>query len=43
MMMGGMGGGGSAPMLVLSQGTKRDSGRKVQKENIVAAKAIGKT
>ncbi len=34
-------GGGSAPVLVLSQGTKRDSGRKIQEENIMAAKAIG--
>ena len=34
-------GGGSAPVLVLSQGTKRDSGRKIQAENIQAARAIG--
>ncbi len=34
-------GGGSAPVLVLSQGTKRDSGRKIQEENIAAAKAVG--
>lgn len=34
-------GGGSAPVLVLSQNTKRDSGRKIQSENISAAKAIG--
>lgn len=34
-------GGGSAPILVLSQGTKRDSGRKIQEENIQAAKAVG--
>ncbi|KAL1453866.1 hypothetical protein WDU94_010173 [Cyamophila willieti] len=33
-------GPGSAPVLVLSQNTKRDSGRKVQLENIQAAKAI---
>ncbi|XP_046677695.1 T-complex protein 1 subunit gamma-like [Homalodisca vitripennis] len=32
--------GGSAPILVLSQNTKRDSGRKVQVENIAAGKAI---
>ena len=33
--------GGNAPVLVLSQNTKRDSGKKVQLENITAAKAIG--
>nr|CAD7453629.1 unnamed protein product [Timema tahoe] len=33
-------GGGSAPILVLSQNTKRESGRKVQLENISAGKAI---
>lgn len=33
-------GPGSAPVLVLSQNTKRDSGRKVQLENIQAGKAI---
>lgn len=33
-------GGGAAPILVLSQNTKRDSGRKVQLENIAAGKAI---
>uniref|UniRef100_A0A8D8TLY1 T-complex protein 1 subunit gamma n=2 Tax=Cacopsylla melanoneura TaxID=428564 RepID=A0A8D8TLY1_9HEMI len=33
-------GSGSAPLLVLSQNTKRDSGRKVQLENIQAGKAI---
>ncbi|XP_015120477.1 T-complex protein 1 subunit gamma [Diachasma alloeum] len=33
-------GPGSAPIVVLSQNTKRDSGRKVQKENIQAGKAI---
>ncbi|KAF4519430.1 hypothetical protein B566_EDAN008657 [Ephemera danica] len=32
--------GGAAPILVLSQNTKRDSGRKVQLENIQAGKAI---
>ncbi|XP_054286470.1 T-complex protein 1 subunit gamma-like [Macrosteles quadrilineatus] len=32
--------GGSAPILVLSQNTKRESGRKVQVENIAAGKAI---
>ncbi|XP_057340333.1 T-complex protein 1 subunit gamma-like [Microplitis mediator] len=31
-------GPGTAPLLVLSQNTKRDSGKKVQKENIQAAK-----
>ena len=34
-------GGGSGPVLVLSKNTKRDSGRKIQEENIVAAKTIG--
>ncbi|KAL5005342.1 hypothetical protein ScPMuIL_018798 [Solemya velum] len=33
-------GGGSAPILVLSQNTKRESGRKVQTGNIAAGKAI---
>ncbi|KAL3287626.1 hypothetical protein HHI36_002095 [Cryptolaemus montrouzieri] len=33
-------GGGRAPILVLSQNTKRDSGRKVQVENINAGKQI---
>lgn len=33
-------GGGAAPILVLSQNTKRDSGKKVQIENINAGKAI---
>ncbi|KAG8222191.1 hypothetical protein J437_LFUL001283, partial [Ladona fulva] len=33
-------GPGAAPILVLSQNTKRDSGRKVQIENINAGKAI---
>lgn len=33
-------GGGSAPVLVLSQNTKRESGRKVQVQNIAAGKAI---
>ncbi|XP_043277828.1 T-complex protein 1 subunit gamma [Venturia canescens] len=33
-------GPGSAPIVVLSQNTKRDSGKKVQKENIQAGKAI---
>ncbi|CAH0381681.1 unnamed protein product [Bemisia tabaci] len=33
-------GPGSAPVLVLSQNTKRESGRKVQVENIAAGKAI---
>ncbi|XP_011307186.1 T-complex protein 1 subunit gamma [Fopius arisanus] len=33
-------GPGSAPIVVLSQNTSRDSGRKVQKENIQAGKAI---
>ena len=33
--------GGNAPVLVLSQNTKRDSGKKVQVENITAARAIG--
>ncbi|XP_015591159.1 T-complex protein 1 subunit gamma [Cephus cinctus] len=33
-------GPGSSPIVVLSQNTKRDSGKKVQKENIQAAKAI---
>nr|QBH73658.1 chaperonin [Frankliniella cephalica] len=32
--------GGSAPILVLSQNTKRESGRKVQVQNIGAGKAI---
>ncbi|KAK3919084.1 T-complex protein 1 subunit gamma [Frankliniella fusca] len=32
--------GGSAPILVLSQNTKRESGRKVQVQNIAAGKAI---
>nr|QBH73665.1 chaperonin [Thermobia domestica] len=32
--------GGAAPILVLSQNTKRDAGRKVQLENINAGKAI---
>ena len=31
----------SAPVLVLSSGTKRDSGRKVQAENINAGKTVG--
>merc|ERR1712113_1382421 len=31
----------SAPVLVLSQNTKRDSGRKVQTENINAGKTVG--
>ncbi len=39
-MFGG-GGGGAGPVLVLSQGTKRDSGRKIQEENIAAARAVG--
>merc|ERR1712203_875101 len=34
-------GPGSGPMLVLSQNTKRDSGKKVQLENINAGKTIG--
>merc|ERR1711913_104506 len=34
-------GPGNAPMLVLSQNTKRDSGKKVQLENINAGKTIG--
>lgn len=33
-------GGGRAPILVLSQNTKRDSGRKVQLENINAGKQV---
>lgn len=33
-------GGGAAPILVLSQNTKRDAGKKVQLENIAAGKAI---
>lgn len=33
-------GPGSAPILVLSQNTKRDTGKKVQMENIAAGKAI---
>ncbi|XP_044577071.1 T-complex protein 1 subunit gamma [Cotesia glomerata] len=33
-------GPGGAPLLVLSQNTKRDSGKKVQKENIQAGKAV---
>lgn len=33
-------GGGSGPIVVLSQNTKRESGRKVQKENIQAAKNV---
>ncbi|XP_008543506.1 T-complex protein 1 subunit gamma [Microplitis demolitor] len=33
-------GPGAAPLLVLSQNTKRDSGKKVQKENIQAAKNV---
>uniref|UniRef100_A0A1B0D7J8 T-complex protein 1 subunit gamma n=1 Tax=Phlebotomus papatasi TaxID=29031 RepID=A0A1B0D7J8_PHLPP len=32
--------GGQGPIIVLSQNTKRDSGRKVQLENIAAGKAI---
>ena len=35
------GGQGSAPIMVLSQNTKRDSGKKVQAENINAGKTIG--
>ncbi|OXU27528.1 hypothetical protein TSAR_001611 [Trichomalopsis sarcophagae] len=31
---------GAAPIVVLSQNTKRDSGKKVQKENIQAGKDI---
>jgi len=34
-------GPGSAPIMVLSQNTKRDSGKKVQAENINAGKTIG--
>ena len=34
-------GGGQAPIMVLSQNTKRDSGKKVQAENINAGKTIG--
>jgi len=34
-------GPGSAPIMVLSQNTKRDSGKKVQMENINAGKTIG--
>jgi len=34
-------GPGSAPVLVLSQNTKRDNGKKVQMENINAGKTIG--
>lgn len=34
-------GPGSAPVLVLSQNTQRDSGKKVQRENINAGKTIG--
>ena len=33
--------GGSGPIMVLSQNTKRDSGKKVQMENINAGKTIG--
>ncbi|CAK9825116.1 T-complex protein 1 subunit gamma [Anthophora retusa] len=33
-------GSGAAPIVVLSQNTKRDTGRKVQRENIQAGKAI---
>lgn len=33
-------GGGAAPILVLSQNTKRDAGKKVQLENVAAGKAI---
>ena len=33
--------GGSGPIMVLSQNTKRDSGKKVQLENINAGKTIG--
>merc|ERR1712002_343320 len=36
-----MGSGGQAPIMVLSQNTKRDSGKKVQAENINAGKTIG--
>ena len=32
---------GSGPIMVLSQNTKRDQGKKIQQENINAAKAIG--
>ena len=32
---------GSGPIMVLSQNTKRDQGKKIQQENIAAAKAIG--
>ena len=41
MGMMGMGGGGAAPVLVLGGNTKRDQGKKIQKENIAAARAIG--
>jgi len=34
-------GGGSGPIMVLSQNTKRDSGKKVQLENINAGKTVG--
>ena len=33
--------GGQGPIMVLSQNTKRDSGKKVQMENINAGKTIG--
>jgi len=35
------GAGGSGPIMVLSQNTKRDSGKKVQLENINAGKTVG--
>ena len=41
-MMGPQGGGGGGgPIMVLSQNTKRENGKKVQSENIVAGKSIG--
>ena len=39
--MGPQGGGGGGPIMVLSQNTKRENGKKVQSENIAAGKAIG--
>jgi T-complex protein 1 subunit gamma len=32
---------GSGPIMVLSQNTKRDQGKKIQQENIAAARAVG--
>lgn len=41
MFPGGGRGGGAAPILMLGSNTQRDSGQKIQRENIGAARSIG--